>query len=81
MDNTAERELFRAMKSAIPGVCRNQSGPVDRDPKTVACEAAYAPSARRLLAERQFVCRRRPDSPMLSSIEELCESGQNEIQD
>ncbi len=58
MDNTAERELFRAMKSAIPGVCPNQSGPVDRDPKTVACEAAYAPSARRLLAERQFVCRR-----------------------
>ncbi len=44
MDNTAVRELFRAMKSAIPGVCPNQSGPVDRDPKTVACEAAYAPS-------------------------------------
>jgi hypothetical protein len=58
MDNTAERELIRAMQTVIPDVCPNQSGPVDRDPKTVACDAAYAPSARRLLAESQFVYRR-----------------------
>ena len=58
VDNNAERELFRAMTSAIPGVCPNQSGPVDRDLKTVACDAAYAPSARQLLAESPFVYRR-----------------------